>query len=287
MCIRDRLKDAESEQTDGKFHGRITLEQAQKFYIENLDSESAAIVHTLDFSDDIIAQYLSKVLQADAHVNDWKRLKEYLELLVNTSESISEEQKNQYVDKVIENLRNLYDADTGKSNEDDDGAIEIVNADFSLAYGSRMLLNKTTLRLLKGHRYGLCGRNGAGKSTLMRAISKGQLEGFPSADELRTCFVEHKLQGSEADMDLVSFIASDPELAGIERSQISEALINVGFTQERLEQQVGSLSGGWKMKLELARAMLMKADVLLLDEPTNHLDVANVKCCLLYTSRCV
>ena len=48
-------------------------------------------------------------------------------------------------------------------------------------------------------------------------------------------------------------------------------------SDERLQQQVGSLSGGWKMKLELARAMLMKADVLLLDEPTNHLDVANVK----------
>ncbi|KAK6457387.1 P-loop containing nucleoside triphosphate hydrolase protein [Scheffersomyces xylosifermentans] len=271
------LKDAESEQSDGKFHGRITLDQAKSFYFENIDDSLASIVSTLDFSDDIVSNYLGRVLQSDANVNDWKRLKEYLEMLVVVSDSISEEQKTSYVDLVISNLRKLFDQDSGKTYEDDEGAIEIVNADFSLAYGSRMLLNKTTLRLLKGHRYGLCGRNGAGKSTLMRAISKGQLEGFPSADELRTCFVEHKLQGSEADMDLVGFIASDPELAGVGKSEISDALLAVGFPQERLEQNVGSLSGGWKMKLELARAMLMKADVLLLDEPTNHLDVANVK----------
>ena len=57
-------------------------------------------------------------------------------------------------------------------------------------------------------------------------------------------------------------------------------LAEVGFTagpEGRQSHKVGSLSGGWKMKLALARAMLMRADVLLLDEPTNHLDVANVK----------
>ncbi|KAK6198615.1 P-loop containing nucleoside triphosphate hydrolase protein [Scheffersomyces amazonensis] len=263
------LKDAENEQTDGKFHGRLTLEQSKEFFIV---SEYPIIVSNLNLNNEIESNYLSHVLQADAHVNDWKRLEEYLISLVNT-----ENDKSEYAKSVIHNLRKLYDPDTGNSNTNEDGSIEIVNADFSLAYGSRMLLNKTNLRLLKGHRYGLCGRNGAGKSTLMRAISKGQLEGFPSADELRTCFVEHKLQGSEADMDLVAFIASDPELAGVGRNEIQNALLEVGFPQERLEQQVGSLSGGWKMKLELARAMLMKADVLLLDEPTNHLDVTNVK----------
>lgn len=50
----------------------------------------------------------------------------------------------------------------------------------------------------------------------------------------------------------------------------------VGFTDELLAKGVAALSGGWKMKLALARAMLQKADILLLDEPTNHLDVHNV-----------
>ncbi|KAK3061103.1 [NU+] prion formation protein 1, partial [Teratosphaeriaceae sp. CCFEE 6253] len=64
------------------------------------------------------------------------------------------------------------------------------------------------------------------------------------------------------------------------RERISEVLEEVGFASGpdgRQHQGVGSLSGGWKMKLALARAMLMRADVFLLDEPTNHLDVANVK----------
>ncbi|UNI13812.1 [NU+] prion formation protein 1 [Purpureocillium takamizusanense] len=166
----------------------------------------------------------------------------------------------------------------GVPEKEDDGEVEIVNADFSLAYGGMLLLSHTNLRLLKGHRYGLCGRNGAGKSTLMRSIANGKLEGFPSQDVLRTCFVEHN-QGEDADISILEFVSKDPTIAdqGIER--ISEVLSEFGFTagpEGRQAQKVGSLSGGWKMKLALARAMLQRADVLLLDEPTNHLDVANI-----------
>ena len=167
----------------------------------------------------------------------------------------------------------------GEPVKEDTSDVEIVNADFSLAYGGMLLLSHTNLRLLKGHRYGLCGRNGAGKSTLMRSIAEGKLEGFPSKDELRTCFVEHN-QGEDADLSVLEFMLKDPELASEGRERISDILSAVGFTagpEGRQSHQVGSLSGGWKMKLALARAMLMRADVLLLDEPTNHLDVANVK----------
>lgn len=61
-----------------------------------------------------------------------------------------------------------------------------------------------------------------------------------------------------------------------DKSEVIETLASVGFSDERQAQPIGSLSGGWKMKLALARAMLFKADILLLDEPTNHLDVVNV-----------
>ncbi|ODV94938.1 hypothetical protein PACTADRAFT_50781 [Pachysolen tannophilus NRRL Y-2460] len=256
------LEDADAEKSDGKFHGRIAPEDARKYF------------DSLSITDEVILNYLSVILAADANVNDWKRLKEYLQMALS-SYLENETTKTEFVENLIHQLRELFTPAAVESNDDD--GIEIVNSDFSLAYGGRMLLNKTNLRLLKGHRYGLCGRNGAGKSTLMRSIANGQLEGFPDKSELRTCFVEHKLQGSEADMDLVSFIASDPELQGVSREDISNALNEVGFDEFRRSQHVGSLSGGWKMKLELARAMLMKADVLLLDEPTNHLDVSNVK----------
>ena len=166
----------------------------------------------------------------------------------------------------------------GVPEKEDDGEIEIVNADFSLAYGGMLLLSHTNLRLLKGHRYGLCGRNGAGKSTLMRSIANGKLEGFPPQDVLRTCYVEHN-QGEDADISILEFVSKDPVIAAQGQERISEVLTEFGFTpgpEGRQAQKVGSLSGGWKMKLALARAMLQRADVLLLDEPTNHLDVANI-----------
>ncbi|KAG0346314.1 translational elongation factor EF-1 alpha [Podila humilis] len=152
----------------------------------------------------------------------------------------------------------------------------LCDCEFSLAYGGMILLNKTRLNLRRGQRYGLCGPNGVGKSTLMRAIADGQLEGFPPADELRTVFVEHNLQAEEADLPVVQFMFADPKLGDIPHEEVVERLASVGFTPAMQQQAVGSLSGGWKMKLELARAMLMNADILLLDEPTNHLDVSNV-----------
>lgn len=167
----------------------------------------------------------------------------------------------------------------GKPEPDDPNEVEIVNANFSLAYGGMLLLSHTNLRLLKGHRYGLCGRNGCGKSTLMRSIANDKLEGFPPQDQVRTCFVEHN-QGEDADLSIAEYVSKDPAIAAAGKEHISSVLLEFGFTdgpEGRQAQPVGSLSGGWKMKLALARAMLMKADVLLLDEPTNHLDVANVK----------
>ena len=112
---------------------------------------------------------------------------------------------DEYTEETVKHFRSLFR--DSKIDDNEEEGIQIVNAEFSLAYGGRMLLNKTFLRLYKGRRYGLCGRNGAGKSTLMRSIASGKLEGFPDKSELKTCFVEHKLQGSEADLDLVSFIA--------------------------------------------------------------------------------
>ncbi|OOF91218.1 hypothetical protein ASPCADRAFT_211501 [Aspergillus carbonarius ITEM 5010] len=167
----------------------------------------------------------------------------------------------------------------GKPIPDDPNEVEIVNANFSLAYGGMLLLSHTNLRLLKGHRYGLCGRNGAGKSTLMRSIANEKLEGFPPQSEVRTCFVEHN-QGEDADLSIFEYVQKDPLIAKEGEEHIRSVLLEFGFTdgpEGRQNQRVGSLSGGWKMKLALARAMLQKADVLLLDEPTNHLDVANVK----------
>ncbi|ORX97355.1 P-loop containing nucleoside triphosphate hydrolase protein [Clohesyomyces aquaticus] len=221
--------------------------------------------------------YISEMVAEVVNQRELQRVQQliapYLEPLMNPGDST----------KVAEGVHQFYlDEDHrkfGQPVKEDDGETEIVNATFSLGYGGMLLLSHTNLRLLKGHRYGLCGRNGAGKSTLMRSIADGKLEGFPSPDEVKTCFVEHN-QGEDADLSILEFISRDPRFKDESRDRISSVLEEVGFTagpEGRQSNKVGSLSGGWKMKLALARAMLMRADVLLLDEPTNHLDVANVK----------
>ncbi|KAG2231043.1 P-loop containing nucleoside triphosphate hydrolase protein [Thamnidium elegans] len=165
---------------------------------------------------------------------------------------------------------------SGEEEELEEGE-ELCNCEFSLAYGAKILLNRTHLRLMRGRRYGLCGANGCGKSTLMRAISNEQVEGFPPRSVLKTVYVEHDIDGSEADTGLVDFIDASEGVECHDKAEIARILKNYGFSDEMVNHQaIGSLSGGWKMKLALARAMLMNADILLLDEPTNHLDVVNV-----------
>ena len=221
--------------------------------------------------------YISEMVKEDVNLREVSRINlccgRYLKQLLKeeTADAVSTAVQQHFIDEDHRKFGQPIKVDTGE--------VEIVNTDFSLAYGGMLLLSHTNITLHKGHRYGLCGRNGAGKSTLMRSIAEGKLEGFPSKDQLRTCFVEHN-QGEDADLSILEFTAKDPELAASGRERISEVLSEVGFTAGpggRQQEKVGSLSGGWKMKLALARAMLMSADVLLLDEPTNHLDVSNVK----------
>lgn len=166
--------------------------------------------------------------------------------------------------------------------EDEEEGIEVVNSVFSLAYGGMLLLNHTTMRLLKGHRYGICGKNGAGKSTLMRSIAEGKLEGFPTKEELRRCFVEFKQNSEDTVVTTKEYMIRELRDDGYEdiasdEASIVKTLKELGFDDDRLNQDVAALSGGWKMKLSLGKAILMKAEVLLLDEPTNHLDRGNVE----------
>lgn len=200
--------------------------------------------------------------------SQWQTLVPYLKFLAASPDPV--QVANEWVIKSA-----TIGEEADEALEDEEEGEDLCNCQFSLAYGAKILLNTATLRLKRGHRYGLCGRNGTGKSTLMRAITNGQVEGFPSPDEVRTFYVEHDIDGSEADTSVLEFIVADKRIQA-NREEIIEALASVGFSDERQAQPIGSLSGGWKMKLALARAMLFKADILLLDEPTNHLDVVNV-----------
>mmetsp|Transcript_20747 Transcript_20747/g.29128 ORF Transcript_20747/g.29128 Transcript_20747/m.29128 type:complete len:776 (-) Transcript_20747:155-2482(-) len=179
---------------------------------------------------------------------------------------------------VIEKFRALTekatmgDDESDGEEEQDDGEL-LTNIRFSLAYGGKILLHQTKLRLRRGHRYALVGQNGAGKTTLMNAINNGKLEGWPF--HLRTYYVD---SGSNVDpvyeaknvfQELVSSTKKEPE-------KCRSMLETLKFTPPMMDGTIGELSGGWQMKLRLAQAVLVDADILLLDEPTNHLDHGTV-----------
>ncbi|KAK4702417.1 elongation factor 3, partial [Phenoliferia sp. Uapishka_3] len=182
---------------------------------------------------------------------------------------------------------------TETAEEDDEEGEIVCDLPFSLAYGGLLLLNHTTLKLRRGHRYGMCGSNGCGKSTLLKAINRKQIDNFPM--DLKAAYVEHDIEGDESGITVVDLMKEEPRIDADEE-EIRATLLELGFEPERQDVPILSLSGGWKMRsaqnhaqissqhthpdffssVALCRAMLMKVDLLLLDEPTNHLDVKSV-----------
>jgi len=190
-----------------------------------------------------------------------------------------------------------------KEIEWDTEGVDLYKGEFGLAYGALTLLNTTRLQLKRNRLYGLLGPNNCGKTTLMRAIEREQIEGFPKRDELRTIFVEHEIQEREVGEDEDKFPILNIDLSGIDwvvdacnnvymcqpavtRDQVADVMEEIGFgNSERgtgkdraadAAMKMTTYSGGWKVKMQLCAATLVKADVLMLDEPTGHLDVKNI-----------
>jgi len=190
------------------------------------------------------------------------------------SEELINKISTHIIQKGMENL-------TPEKVDPEDEEEDLCNAQFSLAYGTRVLLHQTPFRVKIGRKYGLVGPNGAGKSTLMKSIAGGNLQGFP--EHLVTVYVECEIIGEKADMSVLDYIISDEKVKqnGCSEEKVREMLTSMGFgvsrTAAAIEAGVSTLSGGWRMKLALSRAMLLNPDMLLLDEPTNHLDQFAVK----------
>merc|ERR1711937_500152 len=170
--------------------------------------------------------------------------------------------------------------------ECDEEGEDLCNCVFTLGYGALTLLNNTRLRLKRGKNYGLLGANDCGKTTLMRAINNEQVDGFPPKSELKTAFVEHGIGEAEPECDWlpIDYLLDEPVIKNMHDEgkltieRMTAELENVGFKKgDKLDMTLGQLSGGWKMKMGLVRAMLMEADILMLDEPTGHLDKFNAQ----------
>ncbi|UNW04311.1 ATP-binding cassette domain-containing protein [Acinetobacter indicus] len=174
----------------------------------------------------------------------------------------------------------------------------------SLRRGGRVLFQKASMQIHPGWKVGLTGVNGAGKSTLFAALlgELGADEGSLTRPSGWT--VAHMAQEVKAlDMPALDFVLSgdeeywqiqkqlaqpeqlsDSELAQLHGrfdeihgysapSKAAQLMAGLGFMEHQLRLDVSSFSGGWRMRLNLARTLMSRSDLLLLDEPTNHLDL--------------
>ena len=148
------------------------------------------------------------------------------------------------------------------------------------AYGARPLFRDISLGVDENERMGLIGPNGAGKSTLLRIFAGEEKpdEGTVSARRgLRTAYIAQEdlfRAGATVESVLTDSLAGE-HLDEVEREvRLEVALNRVGFA--RRDQAVETLSGGWKKRLSLARALVREAELVLIDEPTNHLDLEGV-----------
>ena len=120
-----------------------------------------------------------------------------------------------FKDTVINNAKTAcFAATRGKVEIEDmeEEGEDLCNCEFTLGYGSKILLSNTRLHLKRGKHYGLVGPNDCGKSTLLRSIANGQLDGFPPPSELKTVYVEHDVQGIEDGTTIIEFVMMDPKV---------------------------------------------------------------------------
>lgn len=179
------------------------------------------------------------------------------------------------------------------------GARDIKIGAFSLNFHNKVLVEDTLIELTVGRRYGLIGRNGCGKSTLLKVLAERQVpipeyidihllseEAHPSEDTAldyvinsareEVARLETKAEDVLTEEGPESLVLNDiyEKLDELDpstfESRASTILCGLGFNAQTIQKKTKDMSGGWRMRVALAKALFIQPSMLLLDEPTNH-----------------
>jgi len=147
----------------------------------------------------------------------------------------------------------------------------------SKSFGSQLLFENISFTLSQGNRVGLLGPNGSGKSTLLKILVGEEPPDEGSISKRQGLRIGYASQSPEfPSVSLEQLLISGVD-GGSEIDKLTKARILLSKAQfENFEQNASELSGGWKKRLDIARALMCDPDLLLLDEPTNHLDLAGI-----------
>ena len=180
--------------------------------------------------------------------------------------------------------------------------------DLTIMRGTKVLIENASATILAGQKVGIIGRNGCGKSTLFAAL-QGEIApelgsiGVPKnlkiatvaqkTPALQISALDYVMQGDKTvnalleernkayesnNGEKIALVEDELGMAGYWtlKARTGALLLGLGFGPNELERPVKEFSGGWRMRLNLAQALIFKSDLLLLDEPTNHLDLDTV-----------
>lgn len=141
-----------------------------------------------------------------------------------------------------------------------------------IVVGGRPLVDYPALTMRKGDRLALTGRNGSGKTSLIRQLTQKELAGYFS-EKLAIAYFAQDLQDLDEEQSAFENAASSSLQ---DRVTILNFLAMLGIRYEKAKQKVACLSGGERVRLSLAKALLSDHNLLVLDEPTNFLDLTSL-----------
>lgn len=273
-------------------------------YLKNYTGTLILISHDRDFLDNIVDRILhidnqklylyngnfssfekqqaeKLLLQKSQHEKQQKKIKHMEQFITRFKAKASKAKQAQSRVKALSRLERILPTQTAsdfqihffESTNAPHDLLSLHNV--ALGYNNRAIVEHVNLKLFCGDKIGILGINGAGKSTLIKAIANeiGCLSGEIMRNQnLQVAYFNQNLL-DQLDLESTPILFLKPLAIGFTDLALRSYLARFKFDETKINQTIGSLSGGEKARLVLSSLIMKKPNLLLLDEPTNHLDM--------------